>query len=209
MDLQLDLNKRYSFADYLTWVDDKRRELWDGFIKMMTPAPNLYHQEISSNLLRNMFTNFGKHKMKCKLFHAPFDVRFPKNNKTNNGDIFTVIQPDIVIVCDKKKLDKSGCIGAPDFIVEIISPSTAKRDMNDKFKLYEQHGVREYWIAFPHEQVIQKFVLENEKYENIGTFARGDKIPVHIFNNELVIDLNDVFEERNDDEEYEKNIIRL
>lgn len=201
MELNLDLNKRYSFADYLTWFDDKRRELWDGFIKMMTPAPNLYHQEISSNLLKKMFINFDKHKNNCKLFHAPFDVRFPKNGEKKDEQIYTVVQPDIVIVCDKNKLDKRGCVGAPDFIIEIISPATAKRDMEDKYYLYEQQGVKEYWIAFPHEQVIQKFVLKEGKYEKNGTYEKGEKISVYVFDNEFQIDLNDIFQD--EDEEIE------
>ena len=197
MELQLDLTKRYSFADYITWFDDKRRELWDGFIKMMTPAPSLYHQESSGGIYGEIYLYLKKKnkKEKCKLFSAPFDVRFPKNGETDNEKIYTVVQPDIVIICDKKKLDKRGCIGAPDFIAEIISSSTAKHDMEDKYKLYEAEGVKEYWLVFPHEQVIQAFILNDKKYIKNGIFEKGDKIPIAIFNNEFKIDLNDIFEE--------------
>jgi len=193
MELQLDLNKRYSFADYLTWFDDKRRELWNGFIKMMTPAPNLEHQEISANLFTDFSIFFRKNKLKCKLFHAPFDVRLPKKDETDDKNIYTVVQPDIVIICDKTKLDKRGCMGAPDFIAEIISPSTAERDMIDKYKLYEAEGVKEYWIVFPSEQFINAYFLVNGKYELSGIFTREHKIPVKIFGNDFEIDLKNVF----------------
>lgn len=195
MDLQLDLNKRYTFADYLKWADNKRRELFNGFIKLMSPAPTMNHQKISMKLLTKMILFFDKNKNNCQLFHAPFDVRFPKDDEKDDDKIYTIVQPDILVVCDKNKLDSKGCIGAPDFIIEIISKSTAKKDMEDKYNLYEQHGVIEYWIAFPHEQVIQKFVLENNKYQKKGTFAKGDKIPVHIFKDKLEIDIKDIFTE--------------
>jgi Uma2 family endonuclease len=195
MELQLDISKKYSFADYITWFDDKRRELWNGFINIMTPAPNLYHQQISRELFGKIYNIFSKNKCNCQLFHAPFDVRFPKKGETADNKIFTVVQPDIVIICDKNKLDKRGCLGAPDFIAEIISPSTAERDMVDKYKLYEAEGVREYWIVFPTEQFISAYFLIEGKYELIGVYTREHKIPVKIFENEFEIDLMNVFEE--------------
>ena len=120
MELNLNLNKRYSFADYLTWLDDKRRELWNGFIKMMTPAPSLYHQQISREIFGAFYSFFRNNKSKCQLFHAPLDIRFPKEGVLDDDKIYTVVQPDIVIICDRKKLDIKGCLGAPDFIVEIV-----------------------------------------------------------------------------------------
>ncbi len=195
MELQLDLTKRYTFADYLTWFDDKRRELWNGFIQIMSPATNLYHQQTAFDIVSNLIDIKKKSKNKCKIFFAPFDVRFPKNNNKEDEKIYTVVQPDIVIICDKNKLDKKGCIGAPDFIAEIISPSTAKIDMEDKYQLYEKEGVKEYWLVFPHEKIIQSFILKDKKYQKNGTYEKGDKIPVNIFNNDLKIELNDIFED--------------
>ncbi len=195
MELQLNINERYSFADYLLWIDDKRRELINGFIKMMSPAPLSEHQKISFNISGEFYLFHKKNKTNCAFFEAPFDVRLPTNGEKEDNKIFTVVQPDIVIICDKNKLDKRGCLGAPDFIIEIISKSTAKKDMEDKYNLYEQHGVKEYWIVFPHEEVIQKFVLESNTYIKKGTFAKEDKIPVHIFKDKLKIDLKDVFTE--------------
>ncbi len=190
--LNLNLNKRYTFADYLTWFDDKRRELIDGFIQLMTPAPLRNHQEVSTEIL----FNFRKHlkKKKCKVYAAPFDVRLPKNGETENDKIYNVVQPDIVVVCDLQKLDERGCLGAPDLIVEILSKGSSKRDLKDKFFLYESSGVKEYWIAYPNEKSINKFVLNSKnKYELKGMFVEGDKISPSMFK-DLHIDITEIFE---------------
>lgn len=193
MDTQnLSLNKRYTFADYLTWFDDKRRELIDGFIQLMTPAPLRNHQEVATELILS-FGNYFKNK-KCKVYTAPFDVRLPKNGETKNDKIYNVVQPDIVVVCDLEKLDERGCLGAPDLIVEILSKGSSKRDLKDKFFLYESSGVKEYWIAYPNEKSINKFVLNSEnKYVLKGMFVEGDKISPSMFK-DLHIDITEVFE---------------
>ncbi len=191
--LNLDQNKRYSYADYLTWMDDVRRELFDGFIKLMTPAPSRRHQELSVNLTLQI-GNYLLHK-KCKLYHAPSDVRFPKD-KENKDDkqVFTVLQPDIFVVCDLSKLDDSGCLGAPDMIVEIISPKNSKRDTHDKFEIYQKYGVREYWIVNPSDENVTVFVLDDQsKFQFVGMYAEDDKIPVNIFNGDFKVDLTEVF----------------
>jgi len=191
--LNLDLNKRYSYADYLTWLDDKRRELYDGFIKLMTPAPSMKHQDISFQLA-GIFRNylFGK---KCKGFTAPSDVRFTNGKNKADETIKTVVQPDIYIVCDLSKLDERGCLGAPDLIIEIVSKGSLKRDVKDKFKIYQEHGVKEYWIVNPNEQYVNVFVLDElGKYQIAGMYADDDKIPVNIFNGDLQVDLTEVFE---------------
>jgi Uma2 family endonuclease len=194
MELQLDLNKRYTYADYLTWFDDKRRELIDGLIKPMSPAPKRIHQEISK-IISVTFQNYLKNK-KCKVYYSPFDVRFPKNGEKENNKIYTVVQPDICIICDLSKLDDRGCLGAPDMIIEIASENNTKHDVETKFQLYQDHGVREYWIVFPYEKTVNVFLLnEKGKYEIIAMYAEDSKVPVNIFNGELEIDLADVFEE--------------
>ena len=188
--LQLSLNKRYTYADYLTWLDDKRRELIDGFINLMS-GPVREHQKVSITISSRIF-NFLENK-KCEVYSAPFDVRFPKNGETADDKIFNVVQPDIVVVCDPKKLDERGCIGAPDLIVEIISPSTSKKDLKDKYFLYEKSGVKEYWIAYPNEKCIHIFNLNtNNKYELKGMYVEGDKISPGMFPG-LVIEISDVF----------------
>ena len=192
MELALDLKKRYTYADYLNWADDIRRELIDGFIKLL-PAPRLVHAEVSFNISGNLWAILKRHKGKCKVLPAPFDVRFPKNGDTANEKIYTVVQPDICVVCDPSKLDKNGCIGAPDMIIEIFSPSTGKRDMFDKYVLYEEHGVKEYWIVHPGDKTIQVFLLQDDgKYDEATLYEFEGKVPVHVFNDSL-IDLEDIF----------------
>ena len=147
---QLDLSKSYSYADYLTWKFQERLELIKGKIFKMSPAPRRIHQEISRDLLTEM--NFFLKGGKCNVFSAPFDVRLPKSNAED--EIYTVVQPDICVVCDPSKLDDAGCVGAPDLIVEILSESTAKKDKTNKFELYQECGVKEYWIVSPTDQYI-------------------------------------------------------
>ncbi len=189
--LELDLTKRYSYADYLNWFDDQRRELYNGFIRLMSPAPRRIHQTTSSQFFGH-FWYFLKGK-KCQLFHAPFDVRLPQKNK-ENSEIYTVVQPDLCIICDPEKLDDKGCIGAPDLIIEIISKSSAKNDAIEKYKIYEDAGVLEYWIVYPETQLVHVFLLENQKFYLQKIYASDDKIEVAIFKGELIIDLNDIFE---------------
>jgi len=192
MELNLDLNKRYTFADYYTWADEKRRELFDGFIKMMTPAPNRIHQQISKRL--NFKIQYYLQNKKCEVYYAPFDVRLPNNGEKSDDKIYTVVQPDICIICDLSKLDERGCLGSPDMIIEIVSPSNSKHDVEDKFELYQKHGVREYWIVFPYEKTINVFLLNSSgKYELVGMFAENSKVQVNIFEGDLFIDLAEIF----------------
>jgi len=194
MELSLDMNKRYTYADYLTWWDDKSRELIHGFIKMMSPAPRLGHAEVSSNVTWHLQSIVRKNKSKCKVFSAPFDVRFPKQGEIANDKIDTVVQPDICVICDLSKLDEGGCCGAPDMIVEILSPSTLKKDVTEKFALYEESGVNEYWIVHPKDKAVTVFLLqETGKYDAGAIYELKGKVPVHVFDNYL-IDLDDIFE---------------
>jgi len=194
MELSLDLNKRYTYADYLTWVDDKARELIGGFINMMSPAPRMAHARINTKILWNLESVVKRNKGKCEVFTSPFDVRFPKHGETADDKIDTVVQPDICVICDLSKLDERGCCGAPDMIVEILSPSTLKKDVTEKFALYEESGVKEYWIVQPKEKAINVFLLQdNGKYDDGTIYEFEAKVPVYIFDNHL-IDLKDIFE---------------
>ena len=193
MELSLDLNRRYTYADYLTWLDDKARELIHGFIHEMSPAPRLKHAIASENISWILKSVVRKNKGKCHVFTAPFDVRFPKQGETADDKIDTVVQPDICVICDSSKLDERGCCGAPDMIVEILSPSTLKKDVNDKFALYEASGVKEYWIVHPRDKSITVFILqENGKYGDGTLYESEGKIPVYIFDN-YPIDWDDIF----------------
>ncbi len=191
--LNLNMTKRYTYADYLSWMDDVRRELHEGMIKLLAPAPSRKHQEVSVNLTR-ILGNFLLNRQ-CKVYHAPSDVRLYKNKKPKDEkSIHTVVQPDIYIVCDLSKLDDKGCLGAPDMIIEIVSAKNPKHDIRDKYELYRQHGVREYWIVNPNDENVNVFMLdEGGNYQLVGMYAGDDLIPVNIFNGELKIDLSEVF----------------
>jgi Uma2 family endonuclease len=184
-------NEQFTYADYYRWNDSERWELIDGEAWSMSPAPTPRHQEISSNLMREL-TVFLKGKP-CKVYAAPFDVRLAAAG-TADRDILDVVQPDISVICDKNKLDDRGCIGAPDLVIEILSPATSKKDLQDKFRLYEKNGVKEYWVVHPHENTVLVFKLENGIYIRPEMYGYDDKIEVGIFSKELVIDLAEVFE---------------
>ncbi len=171
---QLDFNKQYTYADYLTWQLNERVELIKGWLYKMSPAPKLKHQLVS----RELFLSFGKYFNSdgCQLFYAPFDVRLIKNRGVKNQEIDTVVQPDICIICDDKKLDEAGCVGAPDLIVEILSNSTAKKDYNEKFNLYEENEVKEYWLVHPELETIQIFSIEGGKYKEHLCIEKSDAI---------------------------------
>ena len=190
---QLDINAQYSYADYLTWRFTERIELIKGHIFKMSPAPLMKHQSVSSNLT-GILWNYLNGKP-CQLFHAPFDVRLLDSKKVKNkadDQVYTVVQPDICIVCDKEKLDLKGCVGAPDLIIEITSKSTKKRDVTDKFRLYEENGVLEYWIVLPDSELIEVFDLKDGKFEFRKNYVDDDLIPVGIFP-EFSVEVNRIF----------------
>ncbi|HLP47088.1 MAG TPA: Uma2 family endonuclease, partial [Candidatus Kapabacteria bacterium] len=152
----------FTYAHYVTWPDDERWELIDGIPFDMTPAPNRYHQDISGKLFTEIKI-FLKGKS-CQVYAAPFDVRFPEVNQKDD-EILTVVQPDISVICDRSKLDKKGCKGAPDWIIEILSLVTSRKDRVIKFYTYERFGVKEYWLVSPDDKTVEVFILgENGKY---------------------------------------------
>ena len=186
---QLDLvNGIYTYADYLMWKIKDRLELLKGKIFQMG-APSLTHQAVSRNLtilIGNRFYNAP-----CKLFAAPFDVRLAKKGEKDN-EIYTVVQPDLCVVCDADKLDERGCWGAPDLIIEILSPGNSKKEMLNKYELYEEAGVREYWVVRPDYKEITQFVLENNKYRTLPPIVEGTIIHSAIFP-ELSLQTEDIF----------------
>ena len=185
---QLDLvNGIYTYADYLMWNIKDRVEILKGKIFKMSPAPAISHQKISGNLYGEMYHYFkGK---SCKLFAAPFDVVL-KNKK---GIEDSVVQPDICVVCDPKKLENDKrCLGAPDLIIEILSPGNTKKEMRDKYELYEEAGVYEYWVVRPIDKEITQFVLENDKYRALPPIIEGDMISSAKFP-ELTVATEDIF----------------
>lgn len=183
---QLDLNKTYTYADYLLWKFKERIELFRGRIFKMSPAPARIHQKILLNITRTFDQYFQKHS--CELYFAPFDVRLPNKN----GEVLTVVQPDLCVICDLEKLDDKGCLGAPDLIVEILSPGNTKKEMDHKFTIYEEAGVLEYWLVHPADKNIQVFVLDNGIYVGLKPATEGEKITSRTFP-ELSFSTDEVF----------------
>lgn len=163
---QLNLNGTYTYADYLLWQFKERVELIKGKIFKMSPAPSRKHQEVSMTTTA-VLLNFLK-KQACKMYAAPFDVRLVNfKESTTDCQIITVVQPDLCVICDVNKLDDKGCLGAPDLIIEILSPGNSQKEMDIKFDLYEENKVKEYWIINPMEKNIYIYVLQNDKYIGI------------------------------------------
>jgi Uma2 family endonuclease len=175
----------YTYADMLEWDEDFRAEIIDGELYMMA-TPSRFHQDISGELFGQL-RDFLKGKP-CKAYAAPFGVRlFPKPDDSDD----TVVEPDIAVICDRSKLDDYGCNGAPDLIVEILSPSTARHDRVLKFRKYLEAGVREYWMVYPDEKTIDVHVLENDQYTT-KAYEETDEVPVSVLPG-CVITLKDVF----------------
>jgi len=174
---QLDRSAKYSYQDYLTWEFSDVVELIKGRILRMIPAPTTKHQIITGRIFSDL-ENYLRRKQ-CQVFIAPFDVRLPRKSDHADEEIFTVVQPDICIICDEKKLDRRGCIGAPDMIIEVLSPGNFSRDAMTKYQLYEEFGVKEYWIVSPGEENMIVYLLEDGKYVLRGEYSEaGDQIPV-------------------------------
>jgi Uma2 family endonuclease len=142
---QLDSNATYSYADYLKWHFDERIELIKGKIFRMSPAPATRHQLYVGEIYRRLSNHLYRNS--CKVFIAPFDVRLAPLKKTDSSKIYTVVQPDICVVCDPDKIDSKGCAGAPDLVVEVLSPGNTDKEMKEKFEIYEENGVKEYWLV--------------------------------------------------------------
>jgi Uma2 family endonuclease len=193
MEVSLDLNKRYTYADCLSCPEGYRCEIINGVVRELPPVYTA-HGKVCGNLmllLGSCIKNVGR---KCKIFGGIFDVRFPKRRETTDDKIDTVVQPDICVICDLSKIDERGCCGAPDMIVEILSPSTYKKDVTEKFALYEEQGVKEYWMVHPEAKAIDVFVLQEDgKYDKGTLYEWGGKVPVHVFDG-ATIDMEDVFE---------------
>lgn len=184
---------RFSYADYLTWEDGQRWELIDGQAYCMTPAPSRRHQAWLGELFVQFYTSLkGK---PCQVYLAPFDVRLSDHADAADDEIDTVVQPDIVVVCDQSKLDDRGAKGAPDLVVEILSPGSSKRDITTKFELYQRHGVKEYWLLYPNEKLLQLYRLgEDGRYGSPQAFGPEDRVQVPLLC-DLEIDLSTVLRE--------------
>jgi len=182
--------QRFTYADLLSWPENERWELIDGFAYDMTPAPSANHQRISFSLALQ-FGNFLKGKS-CETFTAPFDVRLPHPSE-DEMTTTTVVQPDLTVVRDRKKLDARGCLGAPTLVVEILSPETAEKDKREKLYLYEEVGIPEYWIISPVNQTLMVFTRnERGRYGAPTVYRCDEQVPVGVLPG-LTVELAEVF----------------
>lgn len=188
---QLDLSKTYTIQDYVSWKFKEKVELFKGYLSKMSPAPNTQHQLIARQIFQEIAWYLKKKT--CQVFFAPYDIYLP------TGEGQTVVQPDICVICDRTKIKKLGCVGSPDLVVEILSPGNSRKEMKEKYDLYEEAGVAEYWVVFPSEEVLQIYLLENQQFVPQKPYTAGDiykstvlkgfEIEVaQIFENQLDID---------------------
>jgi Uma2 family endonuclease len=169
----------FTYADYLTWNFKERIELIRGRIFKMSPAPSVTHQQILGNIFA-----FFKAKLSdpCRILFAPVDVRLKgrpfRKRKRQDNEITTVVQPDLIVVCDPEKMaDPRSIDGAPEMVIEILSPGNTRTETKYKLGLYEENGVEEYWVVFPSFNIVQVYLLEDDQYGKPLTFESGDEIP--------------------------------
>ncbi|GAB3938163.1 Uma2 family endonuclease [Mucilaginibacter myungsuensis] len=168
----LDLSKSYTYADYYSWRFEERLELIKGKIFKMSPAPTGNHQLIAGSIFAELH-HFLKGQ-NCKVFMAPFDVRLVRD-ETSDKKVKNVVQPDVCVVCDMAKMaDPRSCLGAPDIIVEVLSTGNSSKELKTKYDLYEEFGVKEYWVVYPSEQSLVRYVLDtNGKFATEGRALTG------------------------------------
>jgi len=185
----LDISKTYTYADYLKWAFDERLELIKGKIFEMSPAPGSVHQLVSGAVFNELY-NYLKGKP-CKVFSAPFDVRFIRRSVDDDA-ITTVVQPDICVICDINKIDAKGCIGAPDIMVEILSPGNNRKELQNKYEVYEEAGVLEYWVIHPQEKTFLKYTLINNAFQPSRLLTIGDEVTTPILP-DFILNLDELF----------------
>ncbi|MHB8126366.1 MAG: Uma2 family endonuclease [Desulfitobacteriaceae bacterium] len=180
----------YTYKDYLQWPENERWEIIDGLPFNMTPAPSPNHQRVLGELF-SVFLLYLKGKS-CEVFVAPFDVRLPRTSE-NDENSSTVIQPDLTIICDPHKIDRRGCLGSPDLVLEITSPGTLARDMKYKLLRYEEAGIQEYWIVHPDGKTVLVYQRsEDGQYKRPQVYTNQDRLSVGIFP-DLEINLHEIF----------------
>ncbi len=185
----LDLNKTYTYADYFKWQFEERVELIKGKIFKMSPAPNRFHQKIAGKLYIDMSLFLGNSS--CEVYMAPFDVRIPRKSKEDK-EIVTVLQPDICVICDPAKLDSRGCVGAPDIVVEVLSPGNNKKELKNKYDVYEEAGVKEYWLVSPQDQWVRLYTLTDGKFIESPYFVAGDAAHSSVLQG-FTVDITELF----------------
>ena len=184
--------ERYTFADCLTWGEDERIEIINGEAFMMA-SPSSRHQEICFEIGRQL-GNFLEGKQ-CRVYPAPFGVRLFEEDGAHPEDVDTIVEPDISVICDRSKIDRHGCKGAPDLVIEVLSPSSLRHDRLVKLGLYRRAGVREYWIVDPEYGSVQVFTRDGDGSLQISEeYGRLDVAKVNILDG-CFVELSKVFAE--------------
>ncbi|MCK4390897.1 MAG: Uma2 family endonuclease [Desulfobacterales bacterium] len=183
MSLAKKTDKKFTYADYVTWLDDERWELINGDAYNMTPAPSFRHQKIVGNLYFLIKDRLAEKP--CIPGIAPTDVVFSEHD---------VVQPDVFVVCDEKKITEANIQGAPDLIIEVISPATALKDKRGKKALYEKHGIKEYIIVDPTDQYVERFMLEEDGVYGKGAIFGPTEVLPLVALKDIEIPLWEVFE---------------
>ncbi|WP_295882112.1 Uma2 family endonuclease [uncultured Thiohalocapsa sp.] len=170
-------SEHHTYGDYVNWPEDVRYELIDGVAYLMAPAPTLEHQDIAGEIFRQLANTLLEKP--CRVYIAPVDVRLPKADEADEL-IDTVVQPDVLVVCDRGKLDRRGVRGGPDLVVEVLSPSTASHDHVKKRHVYERAGVREYWLVHPGDRMVTIYRLGPEGYGKPAVQELSGQTPVGV-----------------------------
>ena len=190
MGLAIKKDRSYTYKDYLTWPDDERWEIIEGVAYNMSPAPKVKHQNIASNFHIKLKTDPAN---RCYTGIAPTDVVF---------DEFNVIQPDVFVVCNRDRITENNIQGAPDLIVEVVSPATELKDRREKKALYEKAGVKEYIIVFPDREYVERYSLKNRSYGAPDIFNWNEVL--NLYSLEMEINLCEVFEKEKEREDSDK-----
>ena len=186
----LDFSKTYSYADYLQWTFEDRLEIIKGKVFEIGETPATIHQQISLRLSGELYW-YLKNKV-GRAYAAPFDVRLPREGEYEDQKVFTVVQPDICVVLDLSKIDIRGCIGTPDVIIEILSSGNNQKELRNKYEVYEEAGVKEYWIVSPQDKTFLKYTLTSDGYQPSKLMTMGDIITTPILP-EFELSLDTVF----------------
>lgn len=186
-------NGSYTYAHYKTWPDNERWELINGVAYDMSPAPKREHQKVSIAMSTQIYMALEGNP--CEAYCAPLDVKLSALPGDNENDIDIVVQPDILVICDPDKLDEDGCNGAPDWVIEILSPSTSYKDENEKLLLYEKYGVKEYWIVQPGAKMVFIYILDKDGNYKKPEVAKRDELISSFAVQGVEIDLKKVFKD--------------
>jgi Uma2 family endonuclease len=170
-------SRRHTYADYLGWGEEQHYELIDGLAWRMAPTPELVHQEVAGEIYRQLANALqGK---PCRALIAPVDVRLPRASEADE-EVDTVVQPDVLVVCDAAKLDRRGVRGAPDLVIEVVSPASASHDHVVKRAVYERAGVREYWLVHPWDRLVTRYLLAGAEYGKPEVQELAGETPVAV-----------------------------